>query len=150
MSLTELTPMRINHTLADWIGVILFTCILISNASAQELSSVQDPNGNVALFHQTSLLHMQDSLEKPYLSFFNNDHLMMGIYTLKKGSEDKQSPHEIDEAYYVLEGQARFKVEDRDMAVAPGDILFVKADAVHKFYDIEEDLRLLVFFAKHQ
>ena len=150
LSKNELFAMKkINYALAICTGLIL-TCISISGASGQELSSVQDPNDKVALFHQTRLLHVQDSLEKRYLNFFDNDHMMMGIYTLKKGSEDKQSPHEIDEAYYVLEGRAKFEVEDRDMSVAPGDILFVKADAVHKFYDIEEDLRLLVFFAKHQ
>ncbi len=131
------------------IGLVLIFCSYWALAQ-DDYSVLKDDEGNIELFAEQMLLDKQDELEKPYLSFFNNDHMMMGIYTLKAGAQDGQSPHKIDEAYYVLEGKAKFEVAETKMDISPGSIIFVKANAPHKFYEIEEDLRLLVFFAKHE
>jgi mannose-6-phosphate isomerase-like protein (cupin superfamily) len=42
---------------------------------------------------------------------------------------------------------AKIEVEDEEQPVMPGTIVFVPANARHKFKDIEQDLVLLVFFA---
>jgi len=127
-----------------------FSLLAFVGFAQEDLSTVSDEAGNVKLFAERMLLDKQAELEKPYLSFFNNEHMMMGIYHLKVGAEDGQSPHKIDEAYYVLEGKAKFEVSGTKMDIEPGSIIFVKANAPHKFYQIVEDLKLLVFFAKHE
>ena len=39
------------------------------------------------------------------------------------------------------------RVGPEDEAVGPGSIIFVEAKVVHRFYDIQEELAALVFFA---
>ena len=70
-----------------------------------------------------------------------------GVYTLAADATDPQSPHKEDELYYVVRGRARMKAGIEDHAVATGSVIFVAAGVVHRFYDIEEELTVLVFFA---
>lgn len=86
--------------------------------------------------------------DRSYISFMNVDSMHCGIYHLKAGSEDNQSPHTEDEIYYVESGKAKFHMDGEEVAIKPGTILFVPANKKHYFFDIEEDLDLLVFFAK--
>jgi quercetin dioxygenase-like cupin family protein len=70
-----------------------------------------------------------------------------GLYVLAAGGEDTQSPHREDELYYVIRGKARFSAATDDRAVKAGSLIFVAAEVTHRFYDITEDLQVLVFFA---
>lgn len=40
-----------------------------------------------------------------------------------------------------------FQAGDEKANIKEGSILFVKAEVPHRFYEIEEDLQVLVFFA---
>jgi mannose-6-phosphate isomerase-like protein (cupin superfamily) len=89
---------------------------------------------------------------KRYLEFLRIPAMSAGLYALSAGAEDGQSPHQQDELYYAVRGRAKLRIDDgaspaREVPVAPGDILFVAARVVHKFFDVTEDLELLVFFA---
>lgn len=81
-----------------------------------------------------------------YHEFIRTHDLSVGLYELPAGATDPQGPHTEDEVYQVVSGLARFTVGDEDRAVGPGSILFVAADAVHRFHEITEDLVVLVFF----
>ena len=52
-----------------------------------------------------------------------------------------------DEMYYVARGRARMRAGSEDQAVSEGSIIFVAAGVEHRFYDITEELVVLVFFA---
>ncbi len=82
-----------------------------------------------------------------YLEFLKVPALSCGVYTLTAGSTDMQAPHDEDEVYLVLEGSARMRLGDEDKAVGPGSLLYVGATTEHSFFEIEEDMTLLVFFA---
>lgn len=82
-----------------------------------------------------------------WLEFLRVPALSAGIYALPAGSDDLQRPHTEDELYLVLRGRGRIAVEAEERAVAPGDLIYVPARAEHRFFAIEEDLELLVFFA---
>jgi mannose-6-phosphate isomerase-like protein (cupin superfamily) len=69
------------------------------------------------------------------------------VYRLAAGTVDEQQPHTEEEIYYVVRGRARFVSGERDISVAPGDVLFVPAREAHRFYEIAEELELLVLFA---
>ena len=104
----------------------------------------------LSTFEQFAVEQLLDSLkasQRPYLPFLNRSTLRCGIYRLEAGAKDGQSPHELDEVYYVLSGRGQFKVGEEIASIKPGDVLFVAAHATHQFYDIEEDLELLVFFS---
>ena len=82
-----------------------------------------------------------------YREFLNVPALNCGIYRLQAGSKDMQGVHDDDEVYYVLEGRARLRVGDEDHSVEPGSVLYVSATSEHSFFEIDEDMTLLVFFA---
>lgn len=66
---------------------------------------------------------------------------------MSPGSIDPQSPHRQDEMYYVIRGRGCFRAGGQETEVSAGSVLFVGAEVEHKFYDIEEELSVLVFFA---
>jgi mannose-6-phosphate isomerase-like protein (cupin superfamily) len=72
--------------------------------------------------------------------------LSCSIYHIPAGSKEMQSAHEEDELYLVLEGRARLRVEDEDHRVEKGTLMYVRTACDHTFFDIEEDLTVLVFF----
>ncbi len=82
-----------------------------------------------------------------YLEFLRKDALSAGIYVLGVGSQDSQKPHAEDEIYYVMAGRAHFTSGEQDGPIRAGDLLYVPAGEPHRFHSIEEELRLLVFFA---
>ncbi len=82
-----------------------------------------------------------------YLEFLNVPALNCGIYHLKAGSKDMQAPHDEDEVYVVLDGRARMRLGDAEREVGPGSLLYVGATTEHSFFQIDEDMTLLVMFA---
>jgi mannose-6-phosphate isomerase-like protein (cupin superfamily) len=60
---------------------------------------------------------------------------------------DPQKPHREDEMYYVVRGRARMQIGSEHAEVSNGTVIFVEAEAEHRFYDIQEELEVLVFFA---
>lgn len=82
-----------------------------------------------------------------YLEFLNVPALNCGVYFLAAGSKDMQSPHDDDEVYLVLSGRARMRLDDTERDVGPGSLLYVGATTEHSFFEIEEDMTLLVIFA---
>ena len=85
--------------------------------------------------------------EEPYLEFLRVPSLSVGIYALPAGAADPQQPHTEDEVYHVVGGRARIRVGAEDRGVEAGTVVFVEAGVEHRFYAIEEDLIVLVFFA---
>lgn len=87
---------------------------------------------------------------KLYGEYLDNETMSSGIYHLKVGQEDSQSPHEFDEIYFVIAGSATLMIDGKPYPARTSELLFVPAKAEHKFVDIEEDLTLLVFFSKKE
>ena len=84
---------------------------------------------------------------RPYLEFIRLPALSVGLYVLGAGAVDGQQPHGEDEVYHVVSGRGRITVGGETRAVATGAVVYVGATVPHRFHDIEEELRLLVFFA---
>ena len=82
-----------------------------------------------------------------YIDFLASDLLSCGLAIWPQGVTDHQQPHDEDEVYYVIEGSGKIRVGDEDRAVKPGSLVFVEARTEHRFFDIESDLRVLVFWA---
>ena len=99
------------------------------------------------IFDLAEEIRKQVDSGRPYQEFLRVPALSCGIYTLEAGAKDLQGPHDEDEVYYVVRGRGRLRVGDRDVAAGPGSILFVGATSSHSFFEIEEDMTLLVFFA---
>ena len=99
------------------------------------------------VFDVRALLEKLQSSDSPYLEFLRVPQLSCGLYHLKAGAKDLQSPHDEDEVYFVIEGRGRLRVGDDEQAVQRGSVLYVRACEEHSFFEIEEDMTLMVFFA---
>ncbi len=98
-------------------------------------------------FELAQLISQRESGDRLYLEFLKVPDLSLGLYVLPAGGTDPQSPHTEDEVYYVVSGRARIRVGNEDRDVQPGSIVYVARNMEHRFHSIEEDLRILVFFA---
>ena len=99
-------------------------------------------------FETAELVAAQDrSGEHTYVDFLRKEMLSLGMSVWPAGGEDTQQPHTEDEVYYVVSGRARLRVAEEDAAVGAGSIAYVAAGVEHHFYDIEEDLSVIVFWA---
>jgi len=84
---------------------------------------------------------------KLYREFLHVPAMSAGLYVLPAGGTDPQRPHHEDEMYYVVRGHAHFQAGDEDREVHSGSIVYVAAEVEHRFYEIREELAVLVFFA---
>ncbi len=82
-----------------------------------------------------------------YREFLRVPALSCGLYRLAAGSRDMQGPHDEDEAYLVLEGRASVRIAGEQHSVGPGALIYIRASEEHSFFEIEEDMTLLVFFS---
>ncbi|HKV89056.1 MAG TPA: cupin domain-containing protein [Candidatus Dormibacteraeota bacterium] len=89
----------------------------------------------------------RDSEGHGYVDFMRSDKLSVGLSVWPRGSIDRQRPHAEDEVYYVMSGRGTIRVAGEDHPVKAGTIVFVATGVEHRFHDIEEDLRVLVFWA---
>jgi quercetin dioxygenase-like cupin family protein len=101
-----------------------------------------------ARFYQTAEIDQQRAQSgKLYREFLRVPAMSAGLYVLAAGSTDPQRPHHEDEMYYVVRGRGHFKAGGEDREVSAGSVIYVAAAVEHRFYDIEEEIVVLVFFA---
>lgn len=98
-------------------------------------------------FELAQLVQQKKDSNKLYLEFLKIPDLSVGLYILSAGGTDPQSPHTEDEVYYVVSGRGKIKVADEDRDVQAGSIIYVSKNVEHRFHSVEEELRVIVFFA---
>ena len=105
---------------------------------------------NEDIWRAFDLARELEDLEKSdsrYREFLRVPSLSCGVYRLPAGSDDLQAPHDEDEVYFVVSGRGRLRVDGNDQEVGRGSVLYVRATADHSFFEVEEDMTLVVFFA---
>jgi mannose-6-phosphate isomerase-like protein (cupin superfamily) len=98
-------------------------------------------------FDLENLTTAQRDSGEPWLEFLRVPALRAGLYVLAPGAWDHQTPHEEDEIYCVVAGRATFEAGDERREAVPGAIIYVAAHQEHRFTNIVEELRVLVFFS---
>jgi mannose-6-phosphate isomerase-like protein (cupin superfamily) len=98
-------------------------------------------------FELSTLLDQRTAKHQAWHEFLRVPSLSMGIYHLKTGQADLQKPHSEDEVYYVVSGKASIRGGNEVKSVGPGSLIFVERLVEHRFFNVIEDLTLLVFFA---
>lgn len=73
-------------------------------------------------------------------------HGTMSVEVFAPRNRDTQSPHDQDELYFVVSGQAQFTYNDNEIAAKTGDVLFVPAHAKHRFHDMSDNFVTWVVF----
>jgi mannose-6-phosphate isomerase-like protein (cupin superfamily) len=98
-------------------------------------------------FHLDDLAKQRTTRGKLYLEFLRVPAMSAGIYVLPQGGTDPQKPHREDEMYYVVRGRGRMQIGSEHEDVRQGSVIFVEANTEHRFYDIAEELEVVVFFS---
>jgi mannose-6-phosphate isomerase-like protein (cupin superfamily) len=93
------------------------------------------------------MLDKRERFAHTYEDFFSGELLSLGLSVWPAGQPDDQQPHSEDEVYFVLEGRGCIQVGEEDDTVEHGSIVFVPSGVPHHFHDIEEELKVLVFWA---
>lgn len=101
----------------------------------------------VRVLETKSIEQQRQQSARTYLEFLRESSMSAGFYVLAAAGVDQQSPHNEDELYYVVRGKGRMRADSEDYGVGPGSLIFIAATVEHRFYDIEEELTVLVFFA---
>jgi mannose-6-phosphate isomerase-like protein (cupin superfamily) len=101
----------------------------------------------IHFFHLGDLARQRAAKGKRYLEFLRVPAMSAGVYVLPEGGTDPQKPHREDEMYYVVRGRAHMQIGNERAQVRAGSVIFVEAEVEHRFYNIEEDLEVLVFFS---
>jgi mannose-6-phosphate isomerase-like protein (cupin superfamily) len=118
------------------------------------------------VFALDQLLAKRLQAGRSYLEFLRVPAMSAGVYVLPAGAPDPQQPHHQDEIYYVVRGKAKMRLRsggrtnDRskergderveERSVGTGSVIFVEAGLEHRFFDIEEELVVLVVFAPEE
>lgn len=105
------------------------------------------PHKSRTAFDLATLLSRREHSGELYLEFLRVPALSGGLYVLGAGATDPQQPHTEDEVYVVMAGRGKIRVGEEVYPVAAGSVVFVEAQVEHSFFDIEERLETLVFFA---
>ena len=87
-------------------------------------------------FDLEELVRKKKAMKAPYLEFLRVPTLSCGIFGCGE-----------DGGLIRLEGRGRLRVGDEERPVRKGSVLYVRATSEHSFFEIEEDMTLLVFFA---
>ena len=85
-----------------------------------------------------------------YPEFLRVPAMSAGVYVLPAGATDLQNPHNQDEVYYVVRGRSKFVSGGQETVAEPGRLIYVPAHEEHRFFEIEEELVLLVLFAPEE
>ncbi len=98
-------------------------------------------------FHLDELELAREPDGHGYLDFLSSDRLSVGYAIWPAGVSDRQQPHAEDEVYHVVQGRATIQVAEDEMPVQAGSVIYVAAGVEHHFHSIEEELRVVVFWA---
>ncbi len=83
---------------------------------------------------------------RDYFEFLDEESMHAGLYVVEAGEEDQQSPHALDEIYYVVRGQADFFADGDTTQTGQGDVIYVRSGIEHRFQNITETLATIVVF----
>jgi mannose-1-phosphate guanylyltransferase len=95
----------------------------------------------------SDVIERLDDENELFIEFLRRDSMSLEVYRLEAGATDPQDPHTEDEVYYIVSGAAKIQIGDDAHSVEEGDIIFVEREVEHYFFDIEEELVTLIFFA---
>ncbi len=97
--------------------------------------------------HLSEVDRAHKSAGEMWHEFLRVNDLSVGLYVIPAGGDDPQSPHNEDEVYVILSGKGVLRAGEEEFPAEAGSILYVAKQVPHRFHDVTEELRVLVFFA---
>ena len=120
---------------------IISVVLLVSSGNSQ------NPKG-MEYFELSRITNKNASSESMYYQFLDKPKLSAGLYQLDVNDVDSQKPHRWDEVYFITDGKASLALGGEVIEVKTGSIVYVRAQIPHHFFDLSENLKVLVIFSK--
>lgn len=79
-----------------------------------------------------------------YAEVIRHGSMSAGLYAPHQ--TDEQEPHDQDELYVVVNGSGFFRIGNERTPFGPGDLIFVPAEAEHRFEDFTPDFAVWAVF----
>jgi len=92
------------------------------------------------------LYSKMDRDNSEFLTFFDLEHLQVGILRLRPGEIDTQEPHSTDEVYMVLEGDGFIEIGNKSYDLNKDLFIYVPAQVKHRFHGNKQEIVVLYFF----
>ena len=124
--------------------------LLLTGSAALAQTKPEEKLPDQRVVNAFDIMQSNAAQNKSYGVFMRIPSISSGVYTLKKGATDEQTPHTKDEIYYVVKGKAKIRIGKESYDVKEGSMVFVEAYKEHQFYDITEDLGVVVVFSAEQ
>jgi mannose-6-phosphate isomerase-like protein (cupin superfamily) len=99
------------------------------------------------VYDSEEILRELDSSGNWFYGFMSKRTMDAGILRLRPGEKDPQGPHLNDELYYVIKGHGFIRLDNKDVRVKPGSIIFVPSRLKHCFHGNRDELQVLYVFA---
>jgi mannose-6-phosphate isomerase-like protein (cupin superfamily) len=93
------------------------------------------------------LYSKMDRDNSEFLTFFDLEHLQVGILRLRPGEIDTQEPHSTDEVYMVLEGDGFIEIGNKSYELNKDLFIYVPAQVKHRFHGNKQEIVVLYFFS---
>jgi mannose-6-phosphate isomerase-like protein (cupin superfamily) len=93
------------------------------------------------------LYSKMDRDNSEFLTFFDLEHLQVGILRLRPGEIDTQEPHSTDEVYMVLEGDGFIEIGNKSYDLNKDLFIYVPAQVKHRFHGNKQEIVVLYFFS---
>ena len=135
------------------LGLLATAIVVGGRGSTSAKTGAKEYSGDWSTHELAEVFAAQRKSGTPWQQILDEPTLAVGLYALPQGGKDRQTAHRRDEVYHVISGTAMLRVdgpEGGEYKVSPGSVIFVKAGVDHRFHDIEEELRVLVFFSQEQ
>jgi len=93
------------------------------------------------------LYSKMDRDNSEFLTFFDLEHLQVGILRLRPGEIDTQETHSTDEVYMVLEGDGFIEIGNKSYDLNKDLFIYVPAQVKHRFHGNKQEIVVLYFFS---
>lgn len=106
-----------------------------------------EDNDPWTLSNLEEVLERRSASSNVWEQFVTQSTLRFGMYMLPERLDgDSPLTHTFDEINIVVNGSGVFRIEQEDIAIGSGSIMFVEAGLAHSFHSLEEDIDVLIFW----
>ncbi|MBI3897152.1 MAG: cupin domain-containing protein [Gammaproteobacteria bacterium] len=107
------------------------------------MNPTKSPAGYIATKHEWAQ-RLAATPKPDWLVAFDNTDCLVEYWAPR--DPDTQEPHDRDEVYVIIAGDADFDMNGQRRAVVDGDLIFVPAGMPHRFVRFSADLAMWVVF----
>lgn len=88
-----------------------------------------------------------DETDRQHYEVLDEESMTVEVGRYATGTSEPKNPHTGDEIYYLISGSGMARVGDETYPVEAGDVVYVESGLEHDFFNIEEEITVLIVLA---